>query len=170
MPKSLKKQSNWYNPGSSIYIRDFVNGVLKLTRCIIWVAKQDSPVSNKGQGLVQTAVSSKPGKVKAGSCLSGNRGPGHQGLREKVGLSPALALGLQWHAAVIWKWACEREIKINAAFIHYSLGPRAWDLGSTFCVWLSANAYEHQIKDSEGGRQGKFQLTNPSEGLKKGSY
>lgn len=69
-----------------------------------------------------------------------------------------------------WKWAYQLEIQINAAFIHYSLGPRAWDLGSTFSVWLSANAYEPQIKGSGGGRRGVFQLTSPSEGLKMGSY
>lgn len=71
---------------------------------------------------------------------------------------------------LIWKWACQLERQINAVFIHYSLGPRASDLGSTFSVWLSANAYEHQIKGSRGRRQDRFQLTNPSEGLKKGSY
>lgn len=71
---------------------------------------------------------------------------------------------------LIWKWTCQLEIQINAAFIHYSLGPQAWNLASTFSVWLSANAYEYQIKGSGGGRQGKFQLTNPSQGLKKGSY
>lgn len=52
-----------------------------------------------------------------------------------------------------WKWVCQLEIQINAVFIHYSLGPQAWDLGSTFSVWLSANAYEHQIKGSGGRRQ-----------------
>jgi hypothetical protein len=71
---------------------------------------------------------------------------------------------------LIWKWACQLETQINSAFIHYSFCPQVRDLDYTFSVWLSANAYEPQIKGSGRGRLGEFQLTIPSEGLKKGSY
>lgn len=138
-----------------------MNGVLKVVQCRS--GKTGWPCT-KGESLVQMAATSKPDEVKASYCLSGNRGPGHQGLGEKEGCLLFL-LSACSDMQLIWKWACQLEIQINAAFIHDSLGPGAWDLCSTFSVWLSANAYEHQIKGSGGGRQGEFQLTNPSEGL-----
>lgn len=139
-------------------------------QCTVQVAKQEvGGGCTKGQSLPQAAASPKPGKVKANSASVELQALGRNAWQRKKGCL-LLLLWACTDTQLNWKWAYPLEIQINAAFIHYSLGPGAWDLGSTFSVWLSVNAYEPQIKGSGGGRQDVFQLTSPSEGLKMGSY
>lgn len=90
--KILMKQSDLYNPEGSIYIADYVNGVFKVMQCTQseW-QKKERCSKGRRESLVLMAASSKPGEVKASSCLNGIRGPG----KKKGGLSPALALSLQ---------------------------------------------------------------------------
>lgn len=147
-----------YNPEGSIYITDYVNGTFKVVQCTVW---------SEGRGAV----------LRSRACYRWQFLPSLVKSRQVPASMEPSALDclllLLWtcrDTKLNWKRACQLEIQINATFIHYPLGPGACSLGSTFSVWLSANAYEHQIKGSGGGRQDVFQLTSPSEGLKMGSY
>lgn len=134
--RSSKKQSDLYNPESSIYITDCMDGVFKLVQCIIWVAKQGGPAIrgrtwSKWQ-LLPSLVKLRhaPASVETGAL-------GTKAWEKKVGLSPTLALSLQWHAADLEMGLPIRNT--NKCSLHSLLsGP--WGLGSglhLFCLAVS---------------------------------
>lgn len=140
-----------------------VNGIFKVVQCTAWVAKQGGPVlRGRACSRWQILPRKAPASVEPGTL-------GTQAWEKKEGcllFLPSACNDMQ----LIWKWACQLEIQINAAFIHYFSGPSSPGSGlHLFCLAVSKHLWASDQR-LWGRKTGEFQRTNPSEGLKKGSY
>lgn len=131
----------------------------------VWVANEGSNVLI-AEGRACSRWQLLPSLVKSRQALASME---TGALGKKGGLSSALAFSLQWHAADLEMGLPIRNT--NKCGLHSLLsGPQGLGSGlHLFCLAVSKYLWaSHQRLWRR--KTGKFQLSNPSEGLKKGSY